>query len=265
MCHKIQIHQIKTTTTAGEALNASPVFLCAADSFKSPRKRRKTQVTLLTSKSMKTIDPNKINLSDASRISSKQSPRQLLRVGEHTYAIIQMDRTTKPLLAFESEDLSKLLRTINSLIVDVALIENLKKTEFTLRLYLLSGGRISMKSSGCIQRDHVTAPGHETEPSLKIPTEVWKLPDEVPFNIMRVSEALAAEISVNKATHPIELSLSLIWSIYEAFRSDPDFKVGVQFRVNAGRCRFTMVKYDCNSVSCFAFTEQISTEFNPKK
>lgn len=192
-------------------------------------------------KSMKIL--HNIDLDSATRISSKKSPRQLLRISNHTYAILLMDRTSEPLIAFESERFSLLLETVANTITDVKVRQGSKEEPITIVLYTESGDCYSLDSDGQTWRGFVASQHYTRNLQYRTPMDLWGLPNRHPYCKMLLSATLAKHLEKQQEEQPPELTLCLIWKIFDQLRSDPGISVGDWLYVSAEECRFAALEH----------------------
>lgn len=204
---------------------------------------------------MKTLRTYNIDLSDATRISSRKSPRQLLHLGGHHYAIILMNRITEPLIAFDSKQFTALLGSITAPITDVELRKNSDSNQATIVLFTDNGDFYSINSEDQIKRGFKASSYPKVSLASKTPMTLWGLPDRLPYSKMLLSAALARHLDEQQEEQSIALTLHLIWVIFDQLRSNPGISVGDWLYVSSVKCRFAAVEHPRGIVFFYALHE----------
>jgi len=149
---------------------------------------------------MKFIPSNQVSLDHSLRVSSNQSPRQILRVGTDRYVVIDMTNA-KMVTAFESVKFSQLINTLKQPIEDVEVIATRpllsrdhtsgtgvasNETTFEIRMFLARGEGLAFNSTETAFAFCEPAPTIVEECSTAA-ADHWVLPDQHPFSSLLVT------------------------------------------------------------------------------
>lgn len=149
---------------------------------------------------MKFILRNEVSLEHALRVTSEQTPRQILRIGIDQYVVLDMD-AAKLVTAFQSQKFSRLINSLKEEIVDVEIIatrpllsrnapseskETSNHTTFEIRMFLAGGNGLAFNSSEAAFA--FTSPNPSIVEETSTPaTDHWSLPHSQPFSSLLVT------------------------------------------------------------------------------
>lgn len=216
---------------------------------------------------MKFIPRHEVNLEHALRVTSEQTPRQILRIGVDRYVVLDMN-AAKLVTAFYSQKFSLLINSLKEEIVDVEVIatrpllsrnaasenkETSNHTTFEIRIFLAGGNGLAFNSTEASFAFTSPKPSIVEETSSPA-TDHWSLPDNQLFLSLLVTPEFKRWVDLMSPNYcPQQILERCFIDFKKQHQSDMVFP-GKQIAVDGEFGSFAAVEYLCGRI-CFHRTD----------
>lgn len=197
---------------------------------------------------MKRIPTQNIRLNNAYRITDLSHNQAIWRIGLDQYAIT-VEWSDEPVFAFESEEFSVLINSLEceiekfTAIKNHCLMCNADHTFHEVRIQTVDGHIFYIdtnESTALVIEQELKTKGDK---SAYTPMEMWHLPDEAPYNSMLITNSLIRELEKYISSTNAAEVISHIWSETHSTRDGP--LVDQVLNVECEFCSFAVTEFKC--------------------